>query len=685
MRGCLYNNDPEKSLYYFKEMVLSGEEADNVSLSCAIAASTALGELAFGESIHGQGIKLGYNDSSHVSVGNALISLYSQCGDVEAAETLLREMVYKDIVTWNAMIEGYASNKKINEVFDLLLEMQTVGSFQPETVTLCTILPVCAELKLLREGRTIHGFAVRKQMVSDLSLINCLTDMYSSSNRIETAQLLFNSLKERDLVSWNAMISGYSQNGFSKEAKNLFRELLRCCPNHNSSTVFAVLSSCDSHESLHFGKSIHCRQLKLGLLNHILLVNSLMHTYISCGDLKVAFSILQENSASADTASWNTVIGGCVRSDRFQEALETFSLMRQEPLVNYDSITLVSVLSACANLALLSNGKSLHGLALKSPLGSDTRIQNSLITMYGRCRDVDSARAVFKFFSSPNLCSWNCMISSLSQNKRSKEALDIFRDLQFEHNEITIVSILSACTQIGVLRHGKEVHAHAFRSGIQDNSFISAALVDMYSNCGRLDNAVQVFRHSNDKSEACWNSMISAYGHHGNGKKAVELFHEMWESGTRVTKSTFVSLLSACSHSGLVNEGVGYYNCMLEKYGVEAVTEHQVYVIDMLGRSGRLDEAYYFIKGLKLHTRSSSGLWGSLLSACNYHGELKLGKQVAQLLFELDPQNVGYYISLSNMYVAAGSWKDATELRHTIQQKRLKNPPGYSLIDVGLG
>ncbi|CAJ1930786.1 unnamed protein product [Sphenostylis stenocarpa] len=681
MRGSIYNDDPVKALYYFKRMTFSEETADNVSLSCAISASSSLGELDFGQSIHGLGIKLGYKDCSHVSIANSLISLYSQCEHVKAAEKVFRDIALRDIVSWNAMMKGFASNEKINEVFDLLINMQIVGSFQPDIVTLTTILPLCAELMLYSEGRTIHGFAFRRQMMvsGHVILLNSLIDMYSKCNHVEKAELLFKSTTEKDSVSWNAMISGYSHNRYSDEAQKLFKEMLRWGPNCSSSTVFAILSSCNSVNNLYFGKSVHCWQLKSGFLNHILLINFLMHMYINCGDLAASFSILHENSALADIASWNTLIVGCVRYNHFREALDTFKLMRQEPPFNYDSITLVNIFSACANLELSRLGNSLHGLSLKSPLGSDTRVQNSLITMYDRCRDINSAKVVFKFCSIPNLCSWNCMISALSHNGESREALELFRHLQFEPNEITIVSVLSACTQIGILRHGKQVHAHVFRAGIRDDSFVSAALIDFYSNCGRLDTALHVFRHAKEKSESTWNSMISAYGYHGNGEKAVKLFHEMCESGERVSKSTFVSLLSACSHSGLVNQGIRYYECMLEKYGVQPETEHQVYVVDMLGRSGRLDEAYEFAKGC-----DSSGVWGTLLSACNYHGELKLGKLIAQRLFQMEPHNVGYYISLSNMFVAAGSWKDASDLRQSIQELGLRKTAGYSLIDVNL-
>ncbi|KAK9283293.1 hypothetical protein L1049_011530 [Liquidambar formosana] len=479
------------------------------------------------------------------------------------------------------------------------------------------------------------------------------------------------------------MISAYSLNGHSREAQNLFKELLLLCSRCSLATLLAILPSCNSLESLQFGKSIHCWQLKLGFSDNILAVNSLMFMYINCGELTASFSLLRRISVVADITCWNTVIAGCTQNGYFQKAVETFNLMRKETFVSHDAITLVSVISACGNLGLIFVGKYLHGLAFKTLVGSDTRVQNALITMYGRCGEIESARSVFSFSTYRNLCSWNCMISALSQNKDGRRALELFRCLEFEPNEITIVGILSACTQLGVLRHGKQIHGCVFRLGYQRNYFITAALVDMYSNCGRLDIAFQTFRNVQEKSVVAWNSMISAYGFHGNGRKAIELFHEMCKFGVRPTNSTFMSLLSACSHSGLVNEGLGYYNHMLEEFGLDPATEHHVCMVDMLGRSGRLHEAYEFIK--RMPNQPEQGILGALLSACNYHGDLEMGREVAELLFELEPENVGYYISLSNMYVAAGRWNHAVELRRIIQDKRLKKPAGYSLIEVDLG
>ncbi|XP_059640366.1 pentatricopeptide repeat-containing protein At4g19220, mitochondrial [Cornus florida] len=683
INGCLYHNNPEKSLWYFREMASCGLQADAVTHSCAIAASTCLGELGIGQVIHGWGIKLGYHKSSHISFANSLISLYSQCGNVDAANNVFEEMAFKDVISWNSMIHGFASNGDILEAFSLLHEMLLAESVQPDTVTVLIIIPLCAELMLLREGRTIHGFTIRRDMAMNMSVTNSLMDMYLKCSCVKAAEHLFNAAPERDLISWNTMISGYSQNGNSREAQTLFKELHRMCSKCNLSTLLAVLPSCNSLASLHFGKSIHCWQLKLGFSNNILAVNSLMFMYMNCEDLIASFSLLRENSAIADTACWNTLIAGCTRSGYFWKALETFNIMKRESHVRHDSITLVNAILACGNLPLLFEGKLLHGFAAKSLVGTDIRVQNALITMYGRYGEIVSAGLVFRSICNHNLCSWNCMISAFSQNKDGKSALELFRFLDFEPNEITMASILSACTQLGVLRHGKQIHGHVFRFGFQRNSFVFAALVDMYANCGRLDIALKIFDSSPEKSVAAWNSMISAYGFHSNGRKAIELFHDMIKSGTKPTKSTFINLLSSCSHSGLVNEGVRYYERMFHEFGVEPATEHQVCMVDMLGRSGRLHEAYQFIK--QMPSQPEPGVWGALLSACNLHGDLEMGREVAKILFELEPDNVGYYVSLSNMYVAAGSWSDAVELRGIIQDKQLKKPAGYSLIDVGFG
>ncbi|XP_043700900.1 pentatricopeptide repeat-containing protein At4g19220, mitochondrial [Telopea speciosissima] len=680
IHGCLCNCHHKKSLQYFKEMGCSGERADYVSFSCAISACSSSGELGAGLVIHGLGIKLGYGETSNISVANSLISFYSHCGDLDAAETVFRGMIYKDVISWNSMLDGFAENGMILEAFDLLHEMQLIGAVQPDLVTLVAAISLCAELNLVQEGRAIHAFMIRREMEFDCLLTNNLMDMYSKCNNVKSAKILFEIIPQRDLVSWNSLIAGYSKNGCMREAQYLFKELL--CQGLQCSlvTLLAVLSSCDSPDALQFGKLIHCWQLKLGFTDNIFTTNALMFMYIKCGNLAASFSLLQSISVLADVASWNTFIVGCTQNGNFWKSLQVFSLMRKETHISPDSITLVSILSACGNLNLLFLGRLLHGLTVKTPMGSQVRVMNAMLSMYSRCRDIESASLVFSSCPYLNQCSWDCMISGFSQNKNGGKALELLRYFEFEPTEITIISVLSACSQLGTLRHGRQIHGLAVRFRYHWNSFVSAALVDMYSKCGRLDISIQIFQDSPKKSVASWNSLIAAYGFHSKGRKAIKLFHEMHKSGTKATKSTFVGLLSACSHSGLIDEGYWYYSHMLDKFGVEPATEHHVCMVDMLGRAGRLDEAYEFIK--QMPTVPASGVWGALLSSCNYHGDLEMGKQVAEHLFIVEPENAGYYVSLSNMYMAAGRWNDAVEVRRMIQDKGLKKPSGCSLIDV---
>ncbi|XP_058109438.1 pentatricopeptide repeat-containing protein At4g19220, mitochondrial-like [Magnolia sinica] len=680
----LYNGYPRKTLSCFREMSFSGIQADAVSLSCFISACSCLEEVGAGKSVHGWGIKSSYDEISHLSVANALISFYLKFNDVNAAEKVFCKLIVRDVVSWNAMIGGFAEKGRVSEALGLLRKMQLDEMVQPNLVTAVTILPLCAELNLPQQGRSIHGFTMRRGLWLDLVVTNSLMNMYSKCNILRSSEILFKAMPNRDLISWNTMIAGYTQNGCSKEAWVLFRELLGSGMQCSMSTVLAILPSCDCQEALDFGELVHCWILKSGFSNNVFTVNALMFMYMNCGDMVACFSLFQSISVIADVDSWNTVIVGCVRNGYPGEALEAFNLMRQLSRVNPDPITMVSILSVCGNLGLVFYGKFIHGFILKTLMEPDLRVRNALITMYCRCDDIKSAESIFcRSHCSRNLCSWNCMISGLAQNKDGKRALKLFRHMEFDPNEITIVSILSACTQLGALRHGMEINGYAFRFGLHQNAFISAALVDMYSKCGRLEISVRVFRNSMEKSVASWNSMISAYGFHGHGKKAIELFLEMCESGIRGTRSTFISLLSACSHSGLVDEGQLYYNLMTEEFGINPTTEHHVCMVDMLGRAGRLAKAYEFIK--QIPTEPAAGVWGALLSACKDHGNLEMGKSIAKHLFCLEPENAGYYVSLSHMYAAVGRWPNAVEVRRMAEDKGLKKPPGCSLIDVCLG
>uniref|UniRef100_A0A0D9VA21 Pentatricopeptide repeat-containing protein n=1 Tax=Leersia perrieri TaxID=77586 RepID=A0A0D9VA21_9ORYZ len=666
--GGLFNGLAEISACYFKEMVCSSFQADEVSISCVLSACSRLENLfSFGESVHSSVIKLGYEDTASCSVANSLITFYSELGFPKAAEEVFISTSNKNLVTWNAMIKGLVDNERVYEAMCVFQEMRSKN--QPDVATLVTIISACGNQGLLPEGKEVHGYIIKKgHLYEESSVGNSLLDFYMKCNDPSTARFLFRTMPIRDLISWNTVISGYSRNDArGEEAKAMFKGLLSEGLSCTLTTVLAVIPSCSCPQDLNFGKSVHSFVLKYGFLSGVSVANSLIHMYICCGDSLAAFSLLQSITPMSDIISWNTAIAGCVQNGLYRDALEAFR------------VTLVSVLSACGNLKLQSLGKSIHCMALKHLIAFNLRVKNALLTMYFRFADTESAELIFSNLGDRNLCSWNCMISGFAQNDQGWRALQFYRNMEdFEPNEISIVSIICACTQLGDLRQGKNIHGHVVRFGLQTNIFISASLVDMYSKCGRLDISIKLFESSAEKSIACWNSMISALGVHGLGLKSIEIFWKMNSSGMKATRSTFIALLSACSHSGLINEGWKYYHLMTEHFGIIPTPEHHVCIVDMLGRAGRLQEAHEFVESLP--SKQAHGVWGALLSACSNKFELKMGESITKHLLCLEPENSGYYVTMSNLYAYQDMWSSAVQVRDILQDKGLMKPRGRSIV-----
>ncbi|MQM17685.1 hypothetical protein Taro_050661 [Colocasia esculenta] len=683
IRGCWFNGFTEKVAFYFRQMSFSGLRFDQVTLSCVLSACSCLTELyGFGEMVHSWVVKSSY--ISHTSVANSLISFYSKCSNIEAAEKVFKDLHLKNIVSWNSMINGLVQNgRPPAETLDVLQEMQSTLKIQPDSVTVIAILQLCAEFSLFREGTAIHGLIIHRELGTfDLSVMNSLIDMYVKCSDLTSAGILFNTMPCRDIISWNTMISGYSHNGCRKEqAWYLFHELLKTGLRCTIGTLLGILPSFSCPKDLYLGKLVHCWILKYGLSNSVSAVNALILMYINCGDLLSSSFLFKGILFLSDVISWNTVIVGCVQNGYCLDALQVFMLMLRSLHTKPDPITLVSVLSACGQLDLLFFGMCLHGFTVKALMGSHVRVKNALITMYFRCKDMKSSEFIFQESEARNLCSWNCMISGYAQNNKNIRALELFRMMgTLQPDEITMVALLCACAQLGALRQGMQIHGHVIRLAVHHNTYVTASLVDMYSKCGQLDITMHVFENSVEKSVVTWNSMILAYGFHGYGREAIKLFAKMCEMGIEPTKSTFISILAACSHSGLVDDGWKHFNLMSEEFGIEPATEHCVCIVDMLGRAGKLDEAHDFIKQMSM--KPEPGIWGALLSACKYHTNLEMGKSIAEYLFHNEPENVGYYVSLSNLYAALGKWIDAVNVRRMIECRGLTKSRGYSFIGV---
>jgi pentatricopeptide repeat protein len=676
--GFAQNGRCNVAVKYFCQMQLEGINPDFVSTASVLRASAHLENLRLGEQIHGLVIKSGYERDTFM--GSALTDMYAKCGRTINAHRAFDEMSERDVVAWNAMIVGYAQNKQYEDTLQLFQEMQLAG-LKPNSVTAASVLRVCAHFSALEQGKEIHAFFIRNDFETDTFVASALIDMYSKCSAVEGACHVFNEMSERDVVSWSAMISGYAQNGYCIEALETFKDMNLHGMKPDSVTIASVLPACARVEALQQGKEIHGYTIKSIFASDVFAGNALIDMYAKCGRLENAQRVF-DCLLHRDAVSWSTIIGGYTQSAHYEDALELFSQMQLLD-VKADSATISSVLPACANLLALQQGKEIHNYIIHFGFESDVFVGSALVDMYAKCGEIDIAQQLFSKMPDRNVVSWNAIIAGYAQNGNCNEALQLFRQMQLvgmKSDPVTIVSILPACARLAILQQGKEIHDYAMRRGFESSVSVGNSLIDMYCKCGSIEVAHKVFDSMYQKDLVSWNSIIAGYGMHGYGEDALAFFHQMHQIGVKPDHITFVAVLSACNHAGLVDKGRQYFNCMSQDYCIMPRMEHYACMADLLGRAGCLDEAYSFIK--KMPLEPSADVWGALLGACRTYNNIELGENVADILFKLKPEDTGYYILLSNIYAAANRWDDVAKVRAVIKDRGLKKRPGCSWIEV---
>lgn len=367
----------------------------------------------------------------------------------------------------------------------------------------------------------------------------------------------------------------------------------------------------------------------------------------------------------------------------------------------FDDFTYIFVLGACARCSLLWEGKQIHGRIVKQGFFSNFMLQTTAIHFYARNQDVVSARRVFDEMSMRSTETWNSMIAGYcSQRERVNRcafnaALILLRDMMVDvcgvkPNDTTMVSVLSAASQLGILESGTCIHGYIEKTiyAPENDVYIGTGLVDMYSKCGCLDSAMCIFERMREKNVLTWTAMTTGLAVHGKGKEALEVLDAMEAYGIKPNEVTFTSLLSACCHAGLVEEGLSLFDSM-DRFGVVALRQHYGCIVDLLGRAGHLQEAYDFISNMKV--KPDAILWRSLLGACKVHGDMLIGEKVAKVLLHIQPgqkfvstSNIAEmsedYIALSNVYASADRWEDVKMVREVMKHKGLEPKPGFSSV-----
>lgn len=474
-----------------------------------------------------------------------------------------------------------------------------------------------------------------------------------------------------------------------------------------------ALKACEQFEGDFTGESVHCVVWKMGFVSQLLVRNGLIHFYAERGWLKHARKVFDESS-DKDVFTWTTMIDGYAAHSCSGEAMKLFNLMLLGD-VEPNEVTLIAVISACSEMGNLEMGKRVHENLEKKNMRCSLSLHNVLLDMYvkcgslvvarelfdrmetrdvfswtsmvngyAKCGDLESARRFFDQTPQKNVVSWSAMIAGYSQNNKPKESLKLFHEMigmGVVPGEHTLVSVLSACGQLTCLNLGHWIHQYFVVGKRMPLSVtLTNAIVDMYAKCGSIDAAAEVFDAMSERNLVSWNSMIAGYAANGRAKQAINVFDRMRNMGFKPNDITFVSLLTACSHGGLVSEGREYFDSMERNYGIKPIREHYACMVDLLGRIGLLEEAYKLITNMPMQPCEAA--WGALLNACRMHGNVELARKSACNLLSLDPEDSGIYVLLANICANDRKWSDVRRVRSLMREKGVKKTPGHSLIEI---
>ncbi|KAI4349232.1 hypothetical protein L6164_009849 [Bauhinia variegata] len=571
----------------------------------------------------------------------------------------------------------------------------------------------CTNNCLVRQAKQLHARLVMLSVVPDNFLASKLINFYAKSNYLCEARKVFDAIPQKNIFSWNAMIIGYSLRGVFHDALKLFSSLAfstDVTPDHFTVTgVLKALAS--SYSNSNFAKEIHCFVLRQGLDWDICVVNSLITYYSRCDKLGLARTIF-DTMPNRDLVSWNSMIAGYSQSGFYGECKQLYLHMLDSAGLSPNEVTLVSVLQACGQSNDLIFGIEVHRLVNEGQIKMDISLCNALIGMYAKCGSLDyalelfegmserdgvsyssiisgymvygfvhKALAIFREMKNPGLSVWNAVISGMAQNNHHEQVLDLVQEMHSHGsrpNTVTLSSILPTISYCSNLRAGKEIHSYAIRRSYDQNIYVATAIIDTYAKLGFIHGAQRVFDQSEDRSLILWTAIISAYSAHGNANLALHLYNEMLDIGILPDPVTLTAVLSACAHSGLVDEAWKIFDSMSSNYGIQPLVEHHACMVSVLSRAGRLSEAAQFIS--KMSIKPSAKVWGALLNGASVHGDVEMGKFACDHLFEIEPENTGNYVIMANLYSKAGKWEEADKVRERMKQIGLKKIRGSSWI-----
>lgn len=521
--------------------------------------------------------------------------------------------------------------------------------FLSSSDTYAKAIEMCASDRELYRGRALHAQLIINGLARLTYFASKLMFFYTECEQLYNARKLFDKIPKTNIRRWIVLTGACARCGYYKEALSAFAEMQKEGLRPNKFVLPSILKACGHLSDRRTGENIHAVILKNSLESDAYVNSALIYMYSKCGLLGEAYRVFNW-MVSKDLVAMNAMVSGYAQHGFVHEALDLVQKMQQvgvKPnVVSWN--TLIAGFSQVGNKSMVSE-------------------VFRLMTLHG---------------VQPDVVSWTSVISGFVQNFQNHEVFDAFKEMLHQGlcpSSVTISSLLPACANVADMRRGKEIHGFAMVIGVEKDLYVRSALVDMYAKCGYIHEAKILFDMMPERNTVTWNSLIFGYANHGYCIEAIELFNEMEAGEAKLDHLTFTAVLNVCSHAGMVELGKTLFRKMQAKYQIEPRLEHHACMVDLLGRAGKLAEAYDLIKAMPI--KPDKFVWGALLGACRNHGNIELAEVAAEHLFKLEPESSGSSLLLSNLYADAGRWGNAARMKKMMEKRRFSKFPGCSWIE----
>ncbi|KAI4314344.1 hypothetical protein L6164_027261 [Bauhinia variegata] len=624
------------------------------------------------------------NASNFVYLKNREIDTLIKSGNLNNAVTVFNNMSLRDVVTYNLLISGHRRFGLSEQALHLYSEMRLKG-IRESASTFSSIIGICSDAGFHRGGVQLHCRVVKLGFSLNVFLGGALIDLYMHMGHPEMALKLFDELPERNLAIWNVILRGLSELGQLEELLRFQSQMESEGVKPNGLTFCYLLRGFSNERSLYEGKKLQSRIVKLGMgESNIYVANALVDFYSACGCMvsaRKSFEVIPIE----DVISWNSLISVYTDNNMLSDALELFTTMQlweQRPSIR----SLVSFLKLSSRIQNITLGKQIHCCVLK--LGFDkvsVHVQSALINMYGKSSEIESSIAVFECLPENTLECCNSLMTSLSHCAAFEDVVELLYlmlDEGIRPDGVTFSTSLKALSvsASASFTNFSLLHCFALKSGFEADIAVSCSLIDAYSKCGHVELSRQIFEGLHSPNAVCFTSMINGYARNGMGREVLETLQAMIEKGLKSDKVTFLCALTGCNHAGLVEEGKVIFESMKSLHGVHPDRQHFSCMVDLLCRAGLLKEAEELL--LQATGKGDCNMWSSLMRSCRIHKDEVVGRRVAEIVMELEPDDPTLWLQVSNFYSEIGEFDTAMHIREVALARKMRRVIGHSLVEI---